>query len=150
MASGRPHLGHLARGVVAGVALGVLAACSTTTSPEQRPSEAQIRVTGNAPGPLRLIVSTDFFETVDPVDGVREQVFVTADTTLIDALPYSGSVTLSSISSIVVDLSNPDETPATVRMVVELDGNQPPYDQEATMSLGGALRYVYNWVAPSL
>jgi hypothetical protein len=99
---------------------------------------------------LRLIVSTDFFETFDPVEGVRDQVFVTADTTLIEALPYSGSVTLSSISSIVVDLSNPDETPATVRLVVELDGNQPPYDREATMSLGGALRYVYNWVAPEL
>lgn len=147
----RPGRGvRLGRGVTTILLLGGLAACSTTTSPEQRPSEAQVRVTGTAPGPLRLIVSTDFFETFDPVEGVREQVFVTADTTVIDALPYTGSVTLGVTSSVVVDVANLEEDPATVRLVVELDGNQPPYDQEATMSLGGALRYVYNWNAPSL
>ena len=150
MASRRGSGRLLVRGAAVGLALTVAASCSTTTSPEQRPSEAQIRVTGSSPGPLRLIVSLDFFETFDPVEQIREQVFVTADTTMIDALPYSGSVTLSALSSIVVDVSNPDEEPATVRVVVELDGNQPPYDQEATMSLGGALRYVYNWVAPAL
>ena len=150
MASRRGLARHPARVVAASLVLAILAACSTTTSPDQRPSQAQIRVTGSSPGPLRLIVSLDFFETFDPVEQIREQVFVTADTTMIDALPYSGSVTLSALSSIVVDVSNPDEEPATVRVVVELDGNQPPYDQEATMSLGGALRYVYNWVAPAL
>jgi hypothetical protein len=95
-------------------------------------------------------VSTDFFETFDPVEGTRDQVFVTADTSVIEALPYTGTVTLGASSSIVVDVANLEEDPATVRMTVELDGNQPPYEQEATMSLGGALRYVYNWVAPSL
>jgi hypothetical protein len=150
MASRRGLARHPARVVAASLVLAILAACSTTTSPDQRPSQAQIRVTGSSPGPLRLIVSLDFFETFDPVEQIREQVFVTADTTMIDALPYSGSVTLSALSRIVVDVSNPDEEPATVRVVVELDGNQPPYDQEATMSLGGALRYVYNWVAPAL
>lgn len=127
-----------------------LVSCSTTTSPEQRPGTASIRVTGSSTVPLRLIVSTEFFETFDPVDQVREQVFVTADTTIIDDLPYTGSVTLGTTSSIVVDVANLEEEPATVRVVVELDGNQPPFDREAVMSLGGALRYVYNWVAPEL
>lgn len=147
----RPGLfGPLGRGIATALLLGGPLGCSTTTSPEQRPTEAEVRVTGSAAGPLRLIVSTEFFETVDPVEGTREQVFVTADTTVIAALPYTGSVTLGTTSSVVVDLANLEEEPATVRLVVELDGNQPPYDQEATMSLGGALRYVYNWNAPSL
>lgn len=128
--------------------MGTVAACSTTTSPEQRPSEAEIRITGSSEVPLRLIVSTDFFETFDPVDGRRGQVLVSADTITVSELPYLQTVTLGEISSIVVDLANPAEEPATVRLFVELDGNQPPYDQEAIMSQGGSMRYVYNWVSP--
>lgn len=138
----------LAQGLLLGACLATLSACGSTTSPDQRPSEAEIRVTGSSTVPLRLIVSTDFFETINQVDGTRAQVFVTADTLTIEDLPYSDLVTLGDLSSIVVDVSNPDETPATVRVFVELDGGQPPFDQEGIMSQGGSIRYVYNWVSP--
>jgi hypothetical protein len=100
--------------------------------------------------PLRLIVSTDFFETVDPLDGSRGQVFVTADTLSIDSLPYNETFVLGALSSVVVDVSNPDETPATVRVEVELNGGQEPFTQEGVMSQGGSIRYVYNWISPQL
>ncbi len=138
----------LPQGLLLGACLATLAACGSTTSPDQRPSEAEIRVTGSSTVPLRLIVSTDFFETIDQVDGTRAQVFVTADTLTIEDLPYSDIVTLGDLSSIVVDVSNSDETPATVRVFVELDGGQPPFDQEGIMSQGGSIRYVYNWISP--
>ena len=150
MASRLGSVGRLGRASAMGLALVAAVACSTTTSPEQRPSEASIQVTGSSTVPLRLIVSTEFIETFDPVDEVREQIFLTADTTIISELPYSGMVTLGATSSIVVDVANLEEEPATVRVFVELDGNQPLFDREAVMSLGGALRYVYTWRAPTL
>lgn len=125
-------------------------ACGSSTSPPQRPSEATVRLTGETTVPLRLIVSTDFFETLDPLEGTRDQVFVTADTLTIETLPYNETFVLGALSSIVVDVSNPDETPATVRLEVELNGGQQPFEQEGVMSQGGSIRYVYNWISPQL
>lgn len=125
-----------------------LSACSTTTEPDFKPTSADISVSGTSSVPLRLIVSTDFSETFDPEEFVREQIFNSADTILISSLPYEETVHLTDIASIVVDLSNPSATPATVRLIVQLDGGQTPYDQEAIMSEGGSLRYVFNWLAP--
>ncbi len=74
--------------------------------------------------------------------------FNDADTTYITALPYTQTVALTDLGSIVVDVSNPSDVPATVRLVVELDSRQSPYDREAQMSEGGALRYVFNFLSP--
>ena len=124
--------------------------CSTTASPELKPTRAEVTVTGSTSVPLRLIVSTDFSETYDPVDEVREQIFHSADTIFVSELPYRDTVLLTDVASIVVDLSNPSDVAATARLQVALDGGQPGYDREALMSEGGALRYVFNWLAPSL
>jgi hypothetical protein len=138
----------LLRGGLVTVALVAVAACSTSTSPDTKPTSAEIRVTGTAPDSLRLIVSTDFFETIDQVDGTRGQVFNSADTSYITTLPYTETVALTDLGSIVVDVSNPSDVPATVRLMVEVDSGQNPYDREATMSEGGALRYVFNFFSP--
>ena len=50
----------------------------------------------------------------------------------------------------MVDVSNPSDIPATVRLQVNLDTNQDSYDPEATMSAGGALRYVFSFFSPRL
>lgn len=137
-------------GLAVGLVPMLVGACSTTTEPDFKPTSAEISVSGNSSVPLRLIVSTDFSETFDPVELVREQIFHSADTVFISDLPYSETAGLTDLASIVVDLSNPSATPATVRLVVQLNGGQTPYDQEAIMSEGGSLRYVFNWSAPGL
>jgi len=134
--------------VFAASCLVVAAACSTSTSPDIKPTTAEITITGTAAAPLRLIVSTDFFETFNTTTGERGQVFNTADTFFVSTLPHEQTVSLTDLGSVVVDVSNPADDPATVRLFVELDSGQPPYDREATMSEGGALRYVFNYVSP--
>jgi len=127
---------------------GGLAGCSTTTDPDVKPSRADITVSGNSTVPLRLVVSTDFYETINQLTGERGQVFNSADTLTLETLPYSASVQLTELGSIVVDVSNASETEATVRLQVTMDSGQEPYDQTAIMSLGGALRYVFSYYSP--
>jgi hypothetical protein len=134
--------------LVGALLIGV-AACSSTTDPDVKPTEAEIRITGTMPDSVRLIISTDFFETFDQVNGVRNQVFNTADTLYVTSLPYTQTVALTDLGSVVVDVSNPFDDPATVRLFVELDSGQPPYDREAMMSQGGALRYVFAYFSPT-
>ena len=137
------------RGAVAIGALIAVGACDSTTDPDLKPTRAGISVTGSSTVPLRLVVSTDFDEFVDPVDGTRGQSFISADTLTISTLPYQSSVQLTDLGKIVVDLSNASATEATVRLRVELDSGQQPYDREAIMSQGGALRYVFSFFSPT-
>lgn len=130
------------RGAVALLLSTVAVACVNSTAPEERPTSAHIQVEGTAPGPLRLIVSTDFYQVQDAVTFEVREIVEVADTTLID-LPYEGTVDLGVGGSVLVDVANPDSVPANVRMRVDLDTGQASYDRSATMSEGGALRYVY-------
>lgn len=124
------------------LALLITAACTSSTQPQDRPSSARIRAEGTAPGPLELIVSTQFYEVQDAVTLEISQVIEVADTFQID-LPYESTVDLSATGSVLVNLANPDSVPANVRLRVNLDTGQDPYDRTATMSEGGALRYVF-------
>ena len=114
-----------------------------------KPTRADITVTGSTTVPLRLIVSTDFDEFFDQVSGVRGQSFNSADTLTITTLPYQNTVLLTDLGKVVVDLSNPSDTEATVRLRVEMDSGQEPYDREAIMSEGGALRFVFSFFSPT-
>lgn len=120
-----------------------LGACSSDNEPDTKPTEAHIRVEGTAPGALELVVSTDFFEDVDDMTGEVFQVFNESDTTSLETLPHTRVVQLTDLGSIVVELTNHLEEPAQVRLRVELDSNQEPFDRTATMSEGGTLRYVF-------
>lgn len=115
-------------------------ACSSGTSPDEKPTEARVQVTGTAPAQLRLVVSTDFFERI--VDGQVVQVKNSADTAFID-LPYDDTVPLTDLGSVMVEVTNLEVESAQVEMRVNLDSGQPPYQQSATMSEGGTLRYVF-------
>ncbi|HSG47197.1 MAG TPA: hypothetical protein VLA43_05190 [Longimicrobiales bacterium] len=136
---------------VLGVALLATAAagCSTSTDPDLKPTRADITISGSTTVPLRLIVSTDFYETINQLTGERGQVFNSADTLTVETLPYVSSVQLSDLGSVVVDLSNPSDTEATVRLQVAMDSGQSPYDQTAIMSQGGALRFVFSYYSPT-
>ena len=97
---------------------------------------------GTTPVPLELVVSIDFYEVQDAVTLEVSQVIQSADTTLITP-PYDQTVDLGVGGSVLVKLANHDVTPANVRLRVDLDTGQDPYDRSATMSEGGALRYVF-------
>ena len=113
------------------------AACSST-SPQEKPTRADIEVTGTAPQPLRLVVSGDFFEGVDE-NGSIVQTLIDADTSFI-TLPYQESVTLSSLGSVYVDVTNVEGDPATVRLRVVLDSGQDFCPGvERTLTPGGAV-----------
>lgn len=118
----------------------VTGACSSGTSPEEKPTQARIQVEGTAPAPLRLVVSTDFFETF--VEGEVVQVIRQADTSFIDP-PFDQTVPLTDLGSVLVELTNLEVEPAQVELRVDLDSGQDPYRQSATMSEGGTLRYVF-------
>jgi hypothetical protein len=122
------------------LALAVMAgAC---TDDDLKPTSVHVQVEGTAPGPLQLVVVTEFFEGQDDVTFEVYQVFQRADTFAI-VLPYDEILPLSSSGSVVVDLTNDDVNPAQVRMRVNLDSGQSPYDQPATLSDGASLRYVF-------
>jgi len=136
--------GHRRHNAVFSVVMlgGLMGACSSGTQPDLKPTSARIRADGTAPGQLKLVVSTDFYEAQDDVTFEVYQVFESADTSYID-LPYDEVVPLSSLGSVVVQLGNDDIAPAQVRLRVDLDSGQDPYDRSATMSEGGRLRYVF-------
>ena len=127
------------------IALVVAACSSSSTETDRMPTQAAIAVSGSTTVPLRLIISTDFTETLNQATGQRAQVIHAADTINVSTLPWSRDVTLNETASILVDLSNPADESANVRLQVNLDSGQPPYDQSATMSRGGSLRYVFNF-----
>jgi len=129
--------------------LAAVVGCSTTTDPDLKPTRADITISGSSTVPLRLVVSTDFYETINQLTGERGQVFNSADTLTVETLPYVSSVQLSDLGSVVVDVSNPSETEATVRLQVAMDSGQSPYDQTAIMSQGGALRFVFSYYSPT-
>lgn len=116
------------------------AGCTFGTSPDEKPTRADIAVVGDTPAPLELVISTDFHEAV--LDGQVVQVKNSADTLFID-LPFSKTVHLTDLGSILVELANHHDEPAQVELSVELDNGQDPYRQSATMSQGGQLRYVF-------
>jgi len=105
-----------------------------------------VRVEGTAPVPLQLVVSTDFYEIPDDITFEPLQVIEQADTFFID-LPYDATIALTKLGSVVVALTNFDTVAAQVRLRVDLDSGQAPYDQSATMSLGGTLRYVFSFTS---
>jgi hypothetical protein len=121
---------------------GLAVACSTGTDPDIKPTSAHIRVEGTAPAQLQLVVSTEFYEAQDEVTFEIYQVIESADTSFID-VPYDEVLPLSSSGSVVVQLANLEIAPAQVRLRVDLDSGQEPYDRTATMSDGGRLRYVF-------
>lgn len=119
------------------------AACDFGTSPDTKPTRAEVAVVGEAPVPLELVISIDFHETVR--DGEVIQVKNTADTLFIDP-PFEQTVALNELGSVLVELTNHDPEPAQVELSVELDSGQDPYRQSATMSEGGKLRYVFVFI----
>lgn len=119
------------------------AACDFGTSPDTKPTRAEVAVSGEAPVPLELVISIDFHETVR--DGEIIQVKNTADTLFIDP-PFAQTVQLNELGSVLVELTNHDPEPAQVELSVELDSGQDPYRQSATMSEGGKLRYVFVFI----
>lgn len=141
--------GRFRRGIGLALLMAGLTGCSTTTEPDLKPQRADITVSGSSTVPLRLIISTDFYETINELTGTRGQVFNSADTLTLESLPYRSSVQLTDQGSIVVDLSNESETEASVRLQVAMDSGQQPYDQSAIMSLGGALRFVFSYYSPT-
>lgn len=134
--------GRLAWGLALASALVGAGACSLISEPTSRPEEARIRVDGTAPGPLRLVVSTDFSQARDE-EGQVYQVFHEADTLHIEP-PYDQTVLLPE-GNVVVELTNPADEPAEVRLRVDIDTDRDSYDQTATMSEGGTLRYTYTF-----
>lgn len=129
-------------GVLAAAAALLAGACSSGTQPDEKPTQAVIRVEGTTPGALRLVVSTDFYERVHPTTGEIIQVLNSSDTLTVSGLPYRHAAPLGSLGSVYVSLSNAAVESAAVRLRVELD-NGRGYDQSATMSEGGTLTYVY-------
>lgn len=131
--------------VLAAVTVLAASACSLSTGPGNQPTTAHIVVQGTAPGPLQLILSTDFYEVTDQNGGLSE-VYNSQDTTDI-TLPYDNQVQLP-IGSVSVKVRNPSATSASVHMQVFLDTGQK-YDHTASIANGQEMSYIYVYTAPT-
>jgi hypothetical protein len=120
-------------------------ACSLGTEADEKPTSARITVTGSAPSPLQLVVSTDFFEQLIGEGVEIRAVLITADTIPVTP-PFEQVTALDELGSVFYRLIQPDTVPSTVTMRVLLDGTLE-YDQEATLSAGASLEYRFVFVS---
>ena len=100
-----------------------------------------INITGTTPNPLKLIISTDFFEQLNTGTGAYTPILVTSDTVLITP-PYNNTLNISATGSIYVELYQPEVETATVNMKVDLD-NGEGFEQNATLSDKAQLIYYF-------
>jgi hypothetical protein len=117
------------------------AGCSFSSGPDNKPSTAEIRIEGTSPNTLKLITSTDFYEQLNTGTGEYTPILVTSDTLEIE-LPYNATMGMGPLSSIYVELLQPEVATASVRMRVDLD-NGEGYDQSATLADQAALIYYF-------
>ena len=129
------------RFAVLGFTVVLLAGCSLRTGPTDKPTTAEVRVEGTTPNELLLITSTDFFEQLNTATMERIPVLITSDTVSI-TLPYAATIDMGPLSSVYVELYQPEVETASVRMRVDLD-NGEGYDQSATLSDKAALIYYF-------
>lgn len=116
-------------------------ACSLSTAPDTKPTEATILIEGTSPNALKLITSTNFYEQLNTGTGVYTPILVSSDTVLITP-PYSNTLNIASTGSIYVELYQPAVETATVRMKVDLD-NGEGYEQNATLADRAQLIYYF-------
>lgn len=139
------RFGFLSKRVATAAALAltlmVVGACSLSTSADNQPTSAVINITGTTPNPLKLIISTDFFEQLNTGTGAYTPILVTSDTVLITP-PYNNTVNISATGSIYVELYQPEVEAATVNMKVDLD-NGEGFEQNATLSDKAQLIYYF-------
>ena len=126
--------------VLAAAATLAVAGCSLNTGPANKPTVAHIVIDGTAPGPLSLVVSTNFYE-VQNSDGSLSEVYNASDSTSV-SLPYDNQVALNDLGSVSVHVKYPGSGSASVHMTVSLDNGQG-YDHSATISGDQELSYVY-------
>ena len=119
----------------------VAGACSLGTSPDNKPTSAVINIEGTTPNPLKLILSTDFFEQLNTSSGVYTPILISSDTVLVTP-PYNKTVNIAALGSIYVELYQPEVATATVHMKVDLD-NGEGYEQNATLSDKAQLIYYF-------
>ena len=132
------------RATVAGAlafSLMVAGACSLSTAPDEKPTKAVIEIDGSSPNPLKLIISTDFYEQFNTSTGAYTPILVSSDTVLITP-PYDKTVAIGYSGSIYVELLQPELATATVHMKVDLD-NGEGYEQNATLSDRAQLIYYF-------
>lgn len=132
--------------VMAAVATLAISACSLSTGPGNAPTVAHIVIDGTAAGPLRLTVSTDFYQTQSSNGNISE-VYNSADSTDI-SIPYDDHVQLTSLGSIAVHLRYTGSGSATIHMQVGLDNGQG-YDRQATISGDQDMSFVYVYNQPT-
>ena len=135
------HFGRAATAAALAFALMTGGACSLTSSPDSKPTTAEITIEGTTPNPLKLITSTDFFEQLNTDTGVLTPILVTSDTVLVTP-PYNKTLSLGAFASVYVELLQPEVETATVYMKVDLD-NGEGYEQNATLADGAQLIYYF-------
>ena len=115
------------------------AGCDLSAAPDDKPTEALIRIEGSSPNPLKLITSTDFTEQFNTSSTEYTAVLFRSDTAEI-SLPYNATVNLGAPASVYVQLLQPGKGTASVRMRVELD-NGEGYDRSANLTDNASLIY---------
>lgn len=116
------------------------AGCGILETTDRGAQTAQVTITGDSPVPLDLITSDQWVITTNPETFEEELTMFLADTSVIASLPFNRSYSIADFDRFLIRLANPDSTVASVRMTVSVDGSVE-YDQQATMSQGGALEF---------
>ena len=119
----------------------LVAGCGLDAGPDEKATQAEIRVEGEAPNPLLLITSRDFIEQFN-TETLQYGALLLESDTLEVTLPFSATVPLDAFGSIYVELHQPAETTASVHIWVDLD-NGEGYEQQATLTDRASLIYYF-------
>lgn len=107
---------------------------------DKQPEQARVQIEVTATNPLQLVISTDFFEFIEPVSGEILASLNDADTFAVTGT-FDQTIALGNASAILARLTETDSLQATVRMRVFLDGSLE-YDRQGTIQ-DATLEYRY-------
>ena len=114
-------------------------ACNILDDDQELPGTARVAITGTAAGDLELVTSTDFLQVNDLEADATYTQLVRADTALIQP-GFSRDYDIATTNRFFVRLTNHATDVADVTLTVSFDG-VVEYNQQATMSEGGALEF---------
>lgn len=131
------------RFAVAAIALAAIAAGCGVLSVDEPGDNARIRISGTAPGTLRLVLSNNFIQVFDTQQQEVTVSLLGSDTIEISSLPYDSDYSLDGNLRFFLRLINPDSAKADLRIQVNID-NVDPYDVTTSLT---ASQHEYTYTA---
>lgn len=128
---------------VAALALALTAGGCGILDVDEPGDTAVVTISGTSPVPLRLIMSNNFIQVLDPQTNEIGVSMLGADTVELNDLPYTENYGLDGNLRFFLRLINPDSMTASLRVQIRIDGVNP-YDITTNLT---ASQHEYTYAA---